>query len=60
MRITVTFGEIMDAGLWEEFCELKGIDVYCVAHGLAETDTERSVSKLEAQVLGLIPQDPLF
>lgn len=53
MMITVTFREMLDKGIWEEFCELKGINEWCMNEGLAESDTTETLTEEEATKLGL-------
>lgn len=47
MEITLTLREIMDKGLWYDFCKLKGDSVWCKI-GIDEkvTLTEKEIAKL--------------
>lgn len=36
MIIKATYREIMDSGLWEDFCELSGTDPWCLNEGADE------------------------
>lgn len=53
MKVTLTLGEIMDKGRWDEFCELKGWNVYCVNEGQASSDDEVTLTYEELVQLGL-------
>ena len=37
MQITISLREILNQGCWEEFCELKGWNVWCMNEGLADS-----------------------
>jgi len=53
MTITVSFGEILDHGLWDDFCELKGLNPWILNEGMA-SDTETVTLTLEeAKKIGL-------
>lgn len=54
MRIIVTAEELIDKGVWEEFCEKKGIEPYAVSEGLIGSDEEWTLTEKEAKDLGLI------
>jgi hypothetical protein len=55
MKIVITFGELVDRGLWVEFCEFRGLNTWIMAEGLADDTDETTLSEAEAQKLGLIP-----
>ena len=59
MKITTTFGEILHAGAWSEFCDLRGINPWCMNEGLADHETETELTLEEAKKIGLlrIPQE---
>lgn len=54
MKILVTAEELIDEGVWEEFCENKGINPYAVKEGLMNSDEEFSLTEKEARDLGII------
>ena len=54
MRIVVTAEELIEHGVWEEFCELKGINSYAVNEGIIESSEEWSLTKEEAKRFGFI------
>ena len=54
MYITITFSELIDKGMWDEFCKLRGMNVWCVKEGLAVGEDEARLSKEEAKKLGFI------
>lgn len=56
MKITTTFGEIIDKGNWDAFCDINGINQYCIKEGLADRDTKQELSIEEAQQIGLIKE----
>jgi len=54
MKIIVTAKELMDKGLWESFCEKKGINLHAVNEGQMDSDERILLSNEEANELGLI------
>jgi hypothetical protein len=38
MNISISLRELLDKGLWDNFCELKGWNVWCIKEGLASSD----------------------
>lgn len=54
MKITITFGEILDRGRWDEFCELRGLNPWCLNEGRATRDEEATLTYEEAEKLGLL------
>lgn len=54
MKITITARELMDRGVWMEFCRLTGTNEWCVNEGQADGDTEFSLTDNQAIKLGLI------
>ena len=56
VKVTVTFGEIMDApliGSWDEFCEVYGFDPWCVNEG-GDPDHEVEITVSQALRWGLL------
>ncbi len=53
ITITTTAQEIMDRGAWEEFCELRGINPWCVSEGLMDPDEQFTLSPREMGIIGL-------
>lgn len=39
-KMRVTFGQLLDDGLWERFCEITGTSPWCMNEGLASSDEE--------------------
>ena len=56
MRIVVTASEMLQSGSWDEFCELKGINVWAINEGRLSGDEEFSLTLEEAQRFGLVPR----
>ncbi len=54
MNIKITAEEAIDKGIWEELCEIKGLNEWCVNEGLMDSDHEISLTEKEAKELGLI------
>jgi len=52
--VTITAGELIDRGIWKEFCLLRGIDEWAVAEGLMDSEYEFSLSKEVAERFELI------
>ena len=53
MSVMLTFREILDAGVWEEFCQLKGLNPWCLNEGLASSDETCILSAEDCQKLRL-------
>ena len=53
MKIKITFGEILDAGAWDAFCDLRGVNPWCMNEGLATRKTETELTPEEALMIGL-------
>jgi len=54
MKYILSASELMDRGLWLEFCELRGINEWAVNEGMVDSDEEFVFSEDEAATLGLI------
>ncbi len=54
MRVIVTAEEIQDRGVWDEFCEKHGINVWAVNEGLMDSDEEFILSEEEAKSYGFL------
>lgn len=54
MRITVTARELLDKGIWDEVCELKGLNIWAINEGLMDSSEEISFNEVEAKKLGLV------
>lgn len=54
MKIIITVDEAMDKCIWEEICELKGYNPWCVRDGLMGDDKEITLTENEAKSMGVI------
>ena len=54
MRIIVTVKELIDKGVWEEFCKLKRINVHALNEGLVDSYEDFLLTKEDAKILGFI------
>jgi hypothetical protein len=52
-KITMSARDINELGVWEEFCDLKGYDVWCMAEGRMESGEEFSLTLDEWQSIGV-------
>jgi len=57
MKIVVTFAEILNKGKWDEFCEDKGINPWCLNEGLATRDEEVTLSEIESKKYNFIYEE---
>jgi hypothetical protein len=55
MTITLTLGEALERGIWEELCTLKGLNPWCLKEGLADRSDTVSLTAEEASSLRLLP-----
>lgn len=53
MEISITFGEILDKGCWDNFCNLKGYNIWMIAEGLADREEVVTLSIDECKKIGL-------
>jgi len=54
MKIILTAQEILDRGVWDEFCEMKGINPWAINEGLMDSDEEFIFTEKDAEKLGLL------
>lgn len=59
MRVTVTFGELMDKYDWENVCNVLGLNVWCINEGLASRDEEITISEEDAKKIGILSEGVL-
>ena len=50
----VSFDYLMEKGVWEKFCEMKGINPHCVAEGLADKTESVELTPEEALEISLL------
>ena len=55
MKIIIKAEEIINRGIWEEFCEDRGINVYAVKEGLMDNDEEFVLSLKEVYKYRIFP-----
>lgn len=53
MKVTITAREILDKGNWDAFCELKGLNPWCINEGLMDAGEEFSLTLAEIRQIGL-------
>jgi hypothetical protein len=54
MTVSLTAEEVIDRGLWEEVCDMKGFSVWCVNEGQMDSDEIITFTEEEAKTLRLI------
>jgi hypothetical protein len=54
MTITLTAREILDRGIWDEFCDLRGINVWAINEGRMDEDEQFTFTEAEARKLGVV------
>lgn len=59
MNVVVTYGEIFDRYLWTKFCDMKGLNEWCLKEGLADRDDRAELTEAEARELGLLRGESL-
>ncbi len=57
MKVSVTAEEIIDRGVWDKVCELKGLNPWCVNEGLMDSDEYITLSLEEAQKIGILKEE---
>jgi hypothetical protein len=53
ITVTVTAGEILDKGDWDVFCDLKGLNPWCINEGLMESSEKFTLTLEEARQVRL-------
>lgn len=59
MRVTITFGELMDKYDWEGVCNVLGLNIWCINEGLASSDEEITISEEDAKKIGILNEGVL-
>ena len=54
MEIIITVDELMDKGIWDEFCEGRGISVWAVNEGQMDYNQEFILTKEEVKKFGFL------
>jgi len=54
MNIQITAKELLDKGKWDEACEIKGLNPWCINEGMMDSSESLSFTLKEAEQLGLI------
>ena len=57
MKITTTYGKILEIGRWDAFCAMSGTNPWCVAEGRVSSDEEVKLTLEEARQICLLPSD---
>ena len=57
MKIVVTAGEIEEMGVWDQFCEMMGLNPWCRNEGSCTSETEFSLTAEQAREMSIIPRD---
>ena len=55
MKVVVTAREAIDKGVWDRFCEIMGLNPWCVNEGM-DSSTEFVLTEEQAMQLGFIPR----
>ena len=55
MRIIITAGEALDKGIWDDLCDLKGINIWAINEGMMDDTEEIALTEEEAKALSLHP-----
>lgn len=53
MEITLTAEEMLNRGLWDMFCELRGISVWAINEGQVDSKEKFTLTEEESRKLGL-------
>jgi len=49
MKLVVTFRELIDKGVWDDYCEAHGLSVWCVNEGQADSSEACTLTLEEAR-----------
>ena len=53
VTVTLTLGEILERYDWDKFCEIRGINPWCIKEGLANSEDEIKLVLMEAREIGV-------
>ena len=53
VTVTLTLGEILERYDWDKFCEIRGINPWCINEGLADSEDEIKLVLMEAREIGV-------
>ena len=53
MKLILTAGEIMELGIWEDVCDLKGIHLYALNEGRMDAKEEIEFDEDEMTEIGI-------
>jgi len=53
VTVTLTLGEILEKYDWDRFCELRGLNPFCINEGLADSEDEIKLILSEAREIGI-------
>ncbi len=51
--VKITANEAIDMGIWDKLCSIRGINEHAVSEGLMDGDQEITLTKEEADQLGI-------
>ena len=54
MKYVVTAGEMNNKGLWDQFCEVMGLSIWCMNEGRCSPDEEFTLTEKQAIKIGLV------
>ena len=54
MEIRITASELIDKGVWDDYCEDTGTNVWCVNEGLMPSDEKLTITEEQGKKWGLI------
>ena len=57
MKIKITFGELLDRYVWDEYCIMTGLNEWCINEGMVTRDEYAELTIEQAKQLGLVPED---
>ena len=58
IKVIATVRDISDAGAWEAFCLLTGLNLYAKKMGQVRDEEEFTLTLADAQKIGLVPRKP--
>lgn len=57
MKIIITAREALDHYIWDDICDLKGINIWAINEGQMDSSEEITLTLDEARTLGLISKE---
>jgi len=56
MKVLITGRELLDRGVWDQACDMLGMNVWAINEGQMDSTEELTLTEEQAQELGILPK----